>query len=80
MNILEMAKSYIEAKFGGDSLPEDALNRLITCMGCEYRVEKEGLYYCKECGCPQTKYWPDSELRRKVTFAQAKCVKNKWQK
>lgn len=80
MNPYEMAKSYIEAKFGGVSLPEDAASRLEICMMCEYRVDKEELYYCRECGCPKIKYWPDSELRNKVTFAKAKCPKNKWQK
>lgn len=80
MNLFEMGVSYLEAKFGGDTLPDDAKARLATCMGCEYRVDKEGYYYCRECGCPQIKYWPDSELRNKVTMARAKCPKNKWTK
>lgn len=35
-------------------------------------------YYCKECGCPRVRFYPDSELRKKVTFNKAACPKNKW--
>lgn len=80
MNWLQMGLSYIEAKFSDETLPEDAAERLATCMGCEFRVDKDGYYYCRECGCPQIKYWPDSELKVKVTMSKAKCPKNKWTK
>jgi len=78
MNLVDMVSSYLTAKFSADTLPEDAKARLAVCMGCEFRVDKEGYYYCRECGCPQIKYWPDSELRKKVTMSGAKCPKNKW--
>lgn len=78
MNYFEMAREYLTAKFGGEALPEEAMKRLDECMGCEYRVDKDGYYYCRECGCPQVKFWPDSELRKKVTFQHAKCPKHKW--
>jgi uncharacterized paraquat-inducible protein A len=77
-NYFKMGSDYLVAKFGGETLPEDAMTRLETCMTCEFRVEKEEHYYCRECGCPQVRFWPDSELRKKVTMLRAKCPKNKW--
>lgn len=35
-------------------------------------------YYCKKCGCPKTRYWPDSELRKKVTMNKLECPLHKW--
>ena len=91
---LKMALSYMEAKFGGESLPEVQLQRLATCFDCEWllverrnesnildvngKVAENPDYYCKKCGCPKTKYWKDSELKTKVTYAKAQCPLNKW--
>ena len=88
------AADYLIAKFGGTSVPEKQLKRLSICFSCEYLIEERRnvqgqldskgepvtnpYYYCKECGCPKTKYWPDSELRKKVTLDKAKCPKSKW--
>lgn len=88
------ALSYLEAKFGGESLPEVQLQRLATCFDCPWLlVQKENdrgvldpnghevenpYYYCKKCGCPKTRYWPDSELRKKVSFDKAVCPLSKW--
>jgi len=85
---------YLEAKFGGAALPEVQLQRLATCFSCDYLlVEKRNergvldsngqpvqnpYYYCKECNCPTSKYWKDSELRTKVAMDKAKCKKGKW--
>lgn len=95
MNYFEAASSYLTAKFSGTAIPEKQLNRLAVCFSCEYLLDERRndrgeldakgekvqnpYYYCKECGCPKTKYWPDSELRKKVTFNKAKCPKGKWQ-
>lgn len=73
-----MATQYLTAKFGGVALPEESMRRMEICMGCEYRVVKDDLFYCRECSCPQTKFWPDSELRKKTTFDRAVCPKHKW--
>ena len=94
MNTLNKVLSYLEAKFSGEALPEIQLARLAICFTCPYMIEERrndaGIldnkgkavenpyYYCKECGCPKTKYWPDSELRKKVTFAKVKCPLSKW--
>lgn len=94
MNAFEKASSYLIAKFSGTAIPEKQLNRLAICFSCEYLIEErrnnqgdldskgkpvtDPYYYCKECGCPKTKYWPDSELRKKVTMNKSKCPKGKW--
>jgi hypothetical protein len=86
--------SYLNAKFSGESLPEVQLKRLSACFGCDWLlVEKRNergqldingekvenpYYYCKKCGCPKTRFWPDSELRKKVTMEGAVCPLNKW--
>jgi hypothetical protein len=57
----------------------DARTLICPCEGTVLDiVDKDGYYYCRECGCPQVKFWPDSELRKKVTFQHAKCPKHKW--
>lgn len=86
--------SYLEAKWSGESLPDTQMERLATCFSCDWLIiEKRNdsgaldfngvpvenpYYYCKKCGCPRTKYWPDSELRKKVTFAKDTCPLKKW--
>lgn len=91
---MRKAASYLEAKFGGESLPEVQMQRLATCFSCEWMItekrnDKGALdsngnpvtnpyYYCKKCGCPKVKYWPDSELRKKVSFDKAECPLKKW--
>lgn len=91
---IQKAKSYLIAKFGGESLPEVQLQRLATCFSCDWMITEKrnergalditGImvenpyYYCKKCGCPKTKYWADSELRKKVTFDKAECPLKKW--
>lgn len=75
----EMVRDYLTAKFGGEALPEEASRRLEICMDCEWRVvHNDTYYYCRECGCPKLRIWPDSELKKKTTFQMAKCPKNKW--
>ena len=91
---MRKAASYLEAKFGGESLPEVQMQRLATCFACEWMLTEKrnsaGIldingelvqnpyYYCKKCGCPKTRFWPDAELRKKVTFDKAECPLNKW--
>ena len=94
LNGMKKALSYLEAKFGGTSIPEVQLQRLATCFSCDWMItEKKNssgtldingtpvenpYYYCKKCGCPKTKYWPDAELHKKVTFDKATCPLSKW--
>jgi hypothetical protein len=77
-NYFQMAKSYLSAKLGPSSLPETQLKRLEACFGCSFIMEKESLFYCNKCGCPKSKFFPDSELRSKVVFENAKCPEGKW--
>jgi len=94
INNAKKVLSYLEAKFGGESLPEVQLQRLATCFSCDWMLtekrNKAGqldingdpvenpYYYCKKCGCPKTRLWADSELRKKVTFDKAECPLKKW--
>ncbi|MFA5403410.1 MAG: hypothetical protein WC358_00575 [Ignavibacteria bacterium] len=91
---MRKAVSYLEAKFGGESLPDIQMQRLAKCFSCEWMLTERRnssgnldaagnpvenpYYYCKKCGCPKTRFWPDSELRKKVTFDKAVCPLSKW--
>lgn len=86
--------SYLRAKFSGETLPEYQLQRLAVCFACDWMItEKRNAagvldingepvenpyYYCKKCACPRTRFWKDSELRKKVTFDKSECPLKKW--
>ena len=38
---MRKAASYLEAKFGGESLPEVQMQRLATCFACEWMLTEK---------------------------------------
>lgn len=79
-NIFKHTKSYLRAKFGPKVKLEEYIDRLTQCSTCKWRVEKSNRSYCKECGCPESKLWPDSELKTKCAFKNSECPRKRWTK
>ena len=72
--------SYLLAKLGPKADKQLSTARMETCSSCSWRVKKEHREYCSKCGCFQSKYWPDAELKTKTTFLYSKCPKELWQR
>jgi hypothetical protein len=70
--------SYLIAKLGPKANDEIATARYNTCSSCSWFVKKEHRLYCSKCGCVQSKYWPDAELKTKTKFLYATCPKKLW--
>lgn len=72
------SKSYLKAKFGPKTQLEEYVERLSKCLSCSWNIEKGCRNYCKGCGCPQTKIWPDSNLKVKAYYKNATCPRKRW--
>lgn len=71
---------FLKAVLGPKVSTEEYSNRLNKCSDCIWNVKKENRNYCRECGCPQVKYWPWSELKTKATYKYSECPRKKWNK
>ena len=78
VTFLKHTKSYLAAKFGPKASFKTYTERINACNECIWRKEKGSRNYCKECGCPETKFWPDSELKTKCAFLNAECPRKRW--
>lgn len=70
----ELSKQRFERCLSWRSFPWEK-----TVLPCEYLVEKNGRYFCNECGCPQSgpmSYF--SELKRKTAMTKATCPMDRW--
>jgi len=69
---------FLKALFGPKASVEVYTKRLDTCLSCSWNVSKKERNYCRECGCPKTKFWPFSELKMKTKYLNARCPRRKW--
>lgn len=70
--------SYLSAKFGPRVSLDIFINRLIVCKYCSWNIQKDTRNYCRACFCPETKFWPDAELRNKCGMKNVECPRKKW--
>jgi hypothetical protein len=77
-DIIYKVSSYLKAKFGPKVSFKEYSKRIFICSDCVWNVEKGKRNYCKECGCPKTFFWPDSELKTKCFFKNTECPRKKW--
>ena len=73
-------KSYLKAVFGPKVQFVEYIDRLNQCSTCPWRVEKSNRNYCKECGCPKSRFWPHAELKTKCSFKHSTCPRKRWDK
>ena len=78
INFFEKTKLFLKAIFGKKTNLDDYVERLQVCLSCSWRIRKDNRNYCRECGCPETKFWPFSELKTKCGYNEATCPRNKW--
>lgn len=78
-DFLVKIRSFLKAVFGKKTSMESYVKRLNTCLFCSWNVTKDERHYCRECGCPETKLWPFSELKRKCNYLYAECPRKKWE-
>ncbi len=68
--------SFTDALLSGKATDDKIAQRKASCAACPDRLDKDGRSYCNNpagCGCPQSKFWPFSELDEKLTWAKLNC-------
>jgi len=78
-NMIIKIKSFIKAIFGPKVKFQKYVDRINKCTDCIWNVEIGTRNYCKECGCPKTKFWFWSELKTKATYEYSICPRKKWE-